>query len=105
MSVMIPTCRVYPIPLVSEAGLRKVSVLPVMRRSGKMLSIPPRVTRLRTPTTGLITLNIRRSGNPHKMPKGCVTCHMAQDVTDTDAYGVSKGWRSWHEDAGCWCRW
>lgn len=30
------------------------------------------------------------SGNPHKMPKGCVTCHMAQDVTDTDAYGVLK---------------
>ncbi len=29
-------------------------------------------------------------GNPHKMDKGCVTCHMAQDVTDTDAYGVRK---------------
>jgi len=29
-------------------------------------------------------------GNPHKMDKGCVSCHMAQDVTDTDAYGVRK---------------
>ena len=29
-------------------------------------------------------------GNPHKMPKGCVTCHMAKDVTDTDAYGVRR---------------
>jgi len=29
-------------------------------------------------------------GNPHKMDKGCVTCHMAQDVTDTDAFGVRK---------------
>jgi predicted CXXCH cytochrome family protein len=30
------------------------------------------------------------TGNPHQMPKGCVTCHMAKDITDTDAYGVRK---------------
>jgi len=29
-------------------------------------------------------------GNPHKMPKGCVSCHMAQDIAETDALGVNK---------------
>ena len=30
------------------------------------------------------------SGNPHQMPKGCVTCHMAKGITDTDSNGVIK---------------
>ncbi len=30
------------------------------------------------------------AGNPHQMTKGCVTCHMAKDITDTDSYGVRK---------------
>jgi predicted CXXCH cytochrome family protein len=30
------------------------------------------------------------SGNPHQMEKGCVTCHMAQGIVDSDNYGVSK---------------
>ena len=30
------------------------------------------------------------SGNPHQMVQGCVTCHMAQDIFDSDTYGVRK---------------
>jgi len=30
------------------------------------------------------------SGNLHQMPKGCVTCHMAKGITDTDSNGVLK---------------
>jgi len=30
------------------------------------------------------------SGNPHRMEKGCVTCHMAQDIMESDLYGVRK---------------
>ena len=30
------------------------------------------------------------SGNPHQMPKGCVTCHMAKGITDADSNGVLK---------------
>lgn len=30
------------------------------------------------------------AGNPHQMPDACVSCHMATDITDTDAYGVRK---------------
>ncbi len=30
------------------------------------------------------------TGNPHTQVKDCATCHMAQDITDTDASGVRK---------------
>lgn len=30
------------------------------------------------------------NGNPHTMDKGCVTCHMSNDIEDTDDYGVLK---------------
>jgi predicted CXXCH cytochrome family protein len=30
------------------------------------------------------------TGNPHYQSKACVLCHMANDITDTDSFGVKK---------------